>query len=49
MYSLQILLIIITIAVVAGVIEFRGHQKRIRSIPIRIHVNGTGVNQALPD
>ena len=41
MYSLQILLIIITIAVVAGVIEFRGHQKRIRSIPIRIHVNGT--------
>jgi poly-gamma-glutamate synthase PgsB/CapB len=41
MYSLQILLIIIVVASIAGVVEFRRHQKRIYSIPIRIHVNGT--------
>jgi len=41
MYSLQILLIIIVVVAIAGVIEFRRHQKRILSIPIRIHVNGT--------
>lgn len=41
MYSFFILLVIIIIAAVAGLIEYRLHQKRIFSIPIRIHVNGT--------
>jgi gamma-polyglutamate synthase len=41
MYSLYILLVIIIIAVIAGIYEYRRHQKRIYSIPIRIHINGT--------
>jgi poly-gamma-glutamate synthase PgsB/CapB len=41
MYSLYILLSVIVISALAGIIEFRCHQKRIYSIPIRIHVNGT--------
>lgn len=41
MYSFYILLIMILIAAIVGVIEFARHQKRIYSIPIRIHVNGT--------
>lgn len=35
------LLIMVLIASVLGVIEYRLHQRRIYSIPIRIHVNGT--------
>jgi poly-gamma-glutamate synthase PgsB/CapB len=31
----------VIIAVIAGAIEFARHQKRIYSIPIRIHINGT--------
>jgi len=41
MYSFYILLALVVIAAVAGIIEYRRHQKRIYSIPIRIHVNGT--------
>jgi poly-gamma-glutamate synthase PgsB/CapB len=41
MYSFYILLIIIVIAFVALIVEYFLHQKRIYSIPIRIHVNGT--------
>lgn len=41
MYSFYILLIMIIIAAVVGLIEFFRHQKRIYSIPIRIHINGT--------
>jgi len=41
MYTFYILLIIIIVSFVAGLIEYRRHQKRIYSIPIRIHINGT--------
>ncbi len=41
MYSFVILLILFLIAVVIGFIEYYRHQKRIYSIPVRIHVNGT--------
>lgn len=41
MYSFYILLAIIIIASIAGILEYFRHQKRIYSIPIRIHVNGT--------
>lgn len=41
MYSLYILLVIIIIAVIAGINEYIRHQKRIYSIPVRIHINGT--------
>ena len=41
MYSFYILLAIIIIAAVFGIVEYYLHQKRIYSIPIRIHINGT--------
>lgn len=41
MYSFYILLIMIIVAAIVGLIEFLLHQKRIYSIPIRIHINGT--------
>ncbi len=41
MYSFYILLIMIIVAAIVGIIEFVRHQKRIYSIPIRIHINGT--------
>ncbi len=41
MYVSLLLLIIIFLASIFGIIEFFLHQKRIYSIPIRIHVNGT--------
>jgi len=41
MYSFYILLIMIISAAIVGLIEFARHQKRIYSIPIRIHINGT--------
>lgn len=41
MYSFFILLALIILAVIVGLIEYRLHQKRIRSIPIRVHINGT--------
>ncbi len=41
MQSFYILLAIFIIAVTLGIIEYVRHQKRIYSIPIRIHVNGT--------
>lgn len=41
MYVFAVLLIIFLIAAVYGIVEFALHQKRIFSIPIRIHVNGT--------
>lgn len=41
MYSFYILLAIIIIAAIALFIEYWRHQKRIYSIPIRIHINGT--------
>lgn len=41
MYSFYILLIMIIVAAIVGLIEFVRHQKRIYSIPIRIHINGT--------
>ncbi len=41
MYVSILLLIIIFLSSVLGIIEFTRHQKRIYSIPLRIHVNGT--------
>jgi gamma-polyglutamate synthase len=41
LYILSILSVLFVIAVVYGVIEYSLHQKRILSIPVRIHVNGT--------
>jgi poly-gamma-glutamate synthase PgsB/CapB len=41
MYSFYILLVIVIFAVIAGILEYNRHQKRIHSIPIRIHINGT--------
>ncbi len=41
MYSFYILLVMIITAAIVGLIEFVRHQKRIYSIPIRIHINGT--------
>ena len=41
MYGFYILLVLIITATIAGLVEFIRHQKRIYSIPIRIHVNGT--------
>ncbi|MFZ4464123.1 MAG: poly-gamma-glutamate synthase PgsB [Bacteroidales bacterium] len=41
MFSSYILLIIILFAVFVGFIEYHRHQRRIYSIPIRIHINGT--------
>lgn len=41
MNSFYIILVMVVVAVIAGIIEFYRHQKRIYSIPIRIHINGT--------
>lgn len=41
MYSSYILLGILIIVAVSGIVEYFRHQKRIYSIPIRIHINGT--------
>jgi poly-gamma-glutamate synthase PgsB/CapB len=41
MYSFYILLVILIIIAILGLIEYYLHQKRIFSIPIRIHINGT--------
>lgn len=41
MHSLYVLLILFIVVAIYGYIEFAQHQKRIYSIPIRIHVNGT--------
>jgi len=41
MYTFFILLIIIILSLIAGLLEYRQHQHRIYSIPIRIHINGT--------
>lgn len=41
MYVFSVLLIVFIITVLYGLIEFSLHQKRIFSIPVRIHVNGT--------
>ena len=41
MYVSVVLLIIILLSSILGIIEFARHQKRIFSIQIRIHVNGT--------
>lgn len=41
MQSFYILLALIILAIIFGIIEYIRHQKRIFSIPVRIHVNGT--------
>ncbi len=41
MNSFYLLFGLVVIAIIVGIIEFRLHQKRIYSIPIRIHINGT--------
>ena len=41
MYTFYILLVIIILSSIAGLIEYARHQKRIYSIPLRIHINGT--------
>jgi gamma-polyglutamate synthase len=41
MHTFIVFLVIFIISVLYGLIEFALHQKRIYSIPIRIHVNGT--------
>ncbi len=41
MFVLYLVLTLIIIAVVSGVSEYTAHRRRIYSIPIRIHINGT--------
>jgi gamma-polyglutamate synthase len=41
MYVFTVLLIVFIVVSIYGLIEFALHQKRLFSIPIRIHVNGT--------
>jgi poly-gamma-glutamate synthase PgsB/CapB len=41
MYVFTVLLVVFIVVLIYGVIEFALHQRRIYSIPIRIHVNGT--------
>lgn len=41
MYSFYILLVLIIIAIIVGLVEYMRHQKRIYSIAIRVHINGT--------
>ena len=41
MYTFYVLLVMVIAAAIFGLIEYRRHQKRIYSIPIRIHINGT--------
>lgn len=41
MYVFTVLLIVFIIVSIYGLIEFALHQKRISSVPIRIHINGT--------
>lgn len=41
MYTFYILLVILILSSIAGLIEYNRHQKRIYSIPLRIHINGT--------
>ena len=41
MYVFTVLMILFLIVSIYGIVEFALHQKRILSIPIRIHVNGT--------
>ena len=41
MYVFSVLVVLFLIISIYGIIEFALHQKRILSIPIRIHVNGT--------
>lgn len=41
MYSIYILAAMIFVAIILGLAEYYRHQKRIYSIPIRIHINGT--------
>ena len=36
-----LLILLLILLLLYGVVEFRGHQRRVYSIPIRIHVNGT--------
>lgn len=41
MYSLVFILLLAVFLVIYGVVEYRRHQKLVKQIPIRIHVNGT--------
>jgi poly-gamma-glutamate synthase PgsB/CapB len=41
MHTSYILLLVLTLFAAYGLVEFFLHQKRVRSIPIRVHVNGT--------
>jgi poly-gamma-glutamate synthase PgsB/CapB len=41
MHTSYIILLVLVIFTAYGVMEFFLHQKRVRSIPIRVHVNGT--------
>lgn len=41
MYSFYLLLAIFIVAIIYGIIEYMLHQQRVRSIPLRIHINGT--------
>jgi gamma-polyglutamate synthase len=41
MYVIYVLLVLFFILVIYGVVEYFLHQRRVYSIPIRIHVNGT--------
>lgn len=41
MYSFYILLVMIILAVIVGVIEYRRHQRNVNAIPVRVHINGT--------
>jgi poly-gamma-glutamate synthase PgsB/CapB len=41
MYVFTLLFVLVIFASILGIVEYYRHQKRIYSIPIRIHVNGT--------
>lgn len=41
MLSLPIIMIITVLVITYGIIEYQIHQKHLKSIPVRIHINGT--------
>lgn len=41
MHTSYVLFLLLTLFAVYGIVEFFLHQKRVRSVPIRVHVNGT--------
>ena len=41
MLSLYIIITLTTVLIIYGIVEYQIHQKHLKSIPVRIHINGT--------